>query len=189
MPQLHSRVFLNKSSLKTVQPDIQVRVADITKLDFRPGAIVNAANEQLAAGGGVCGAIHKAAGPQLEPTAQQMHGQCPTGQAVATPAFKLNANYIIHAVGPRYLADDPTAPELLASAYQSAIQTADSLKLQSIVFPSISTGIYGYPIAAAAEIAIQAINHALKQTTTLKNVVICCFSNEDAVFYREELQW
>ena len=174
---------------QTNSPNITVIVADITKLDFRPGAIVNAANEQLAAGGGVCGAIHKAAGPQLEPTAQQMHAYCPTGQAVATPAFNLNASYIIHAVGPRYRPDDPTAPALLASAYQSAIQAADSLKLLSIVFPSISTGIYGYPITAAAEIAIQAINHVLNQTTRLKTVVICCFSNEDAVFYREELQW
>lgn len=169
-------------------PNITVIVADITKLDFRPGAIVNAANEQLAAGGGVCGAIHKAAGPQLEPTAQQMHGRCPTGEAVATPAFNLNADYVIHAVGPRYRSDDPTAPALLASAYQSAIQAADSLKLQSIVFPSISTGIYGYPIAAAAEIAIQAINHALNQTTRLKTVVICCFSNEDASHYKNALE-
>jgi O-acetyl-ADP-ribose deacetylase len=162
---------------------IQIIVGDITQLDFRPGAIVNAANEHLAEGGGVCGAIHKAAGPGLVQEAQARHGSCPTGQAVATGAYKLNADYIIHAVGPKYWDGSRNEPKLLASAYASAVILADDLGLESIVFPSISTGIYGYPIQSAAKVAIQAIQLAMVEAKTVKSVYLCCFSQGDADYY------
>ena len=166
---------------------IQIRVGDIIQLDFRPGAIVNAANEHLAEGGGVCGAIHKAAGPGLEQEAQARHGSCPTGQAVATGAYKLNADYIILAVGPKYWDGRRGEAKLLASAYASAIKLADDLGLESIVFPSISTGIYGYPIQSAAKVAIQAIDQAMAEAKTLKSVYMCCFSQGDARHYLDAL--
>jgi O-acetyl-ADP-ribose deacetylase (regulator of RNase III) len=166
---------------------IQIRVGDITQLDFRPGAIVNAANEQLAEGGGVCGAIHKAAGPGLEQEAQARHGSCPTGQAVATGAYKLNADFIIHAVGPKYWDGSRGEAKLLASAYASAIKLADDLGLESIVFPSISTGIYGFPIQSAAKVAIQAIDQAMAEAKTVKYIYLCCFSQGDARHYLDAL--
>src|SRR5512145_3323926 len=125
---------------------IAARVADITTLDV--DAIVNAANEALAPGGGVCGAIHRAAGPELARACAAL-GACPTGEARITPGFRLPARWGIHAVGPRWQGGKRGEAELLAGAYRHALRLAAERGLRSIAFPAISTGIYGYPLAEA----------------------------------------
>ena len=131
---------------------LRAEIADITIL--RVDAIVNAANEQLAPGGGVCGAIHRAAGPELARACAD-RSPCPTGEARITPGFNLPARFVIHAVGPVWRGGTAGEAELLASAYRSALTLAAQHGLRSVAFPAISTGIYGYPLAPATKIACQ----------------------------------
>lgn len=154
---------------------ITALIADITVLDV--DAIVNAANEGLRAGGGVCGAIFRAAGPGLADACRK-RAPCPTGQARITSGFALPAKFIIHAVGPIWSGGNQGEPELLAAAYRSALELADQNDCQSIAFPAISTGIFGYPLQAATEIAVRTVREHLVGGTWLERVIFACFSNE-----------
>jgi len=135
--------------------DIQAVQGDITVEDV--DAVVNAANQALAGGGGVDGAIHRAAGHRELQEACQKLGGCPTGDAKATPGFGLRARWIIHAVGPRWRGGDKGEPEQLASCYRRSLEVADELGAKSVAFPAISTGIYGYPPEEAARIAVETV--------------------------------
>lgn len=160
---------------------VSAQVVDITSLDV--DAIVNAANEQLAPGGGVCGAIHRAAGPELAVACRAI-GHCPTGEARITPGFKLPARWVIHAVGPVWRGGQSGEPEQLAGAYRSAIHLAQQHQLRSIAFPAISTGIYGYPLDLATATAVAATRQALATASTIETVVFACFSADVLDGYR-----
>ena len=160
---------------------IEVFVADITTLDV--DAIVNAANESLAGGGGVDGAIHRAAGPELVQASRAM-APCPTGSAVMTPGFRLPARHVIHTVGPVWSGGGNGEPELLASCYRRSLDLAGAEGLRSIAFPSISTGIYGYPKERAAPVAVEAVRETAPNWPSLQRVIFCCFSEDDAARYR-----
>jgi O-acetyl-ADP-ribose deacetylase len=161
--------------------ELTATVVDITTLDV--DAIVNAANESLAPGGGVCGAIHRAAGPELARACAAI-GHCPTGKARITPGFRLPARYVIHAVGPVWRGGGEGEPELLASAYRSAMRLASEHGLRSIAFPAISTGIYGYPLAQATPAAVSAVRESAEPGSTVERVVFACFSPEVERAYR-----
>ena len=145
--------------------------ADITKLGEEVEAIVNAANETLLGGGGVDGAIHRAAGPLLLEECRTLNG-CKPGEAKATKAYNLDNKYIIHTVGPRFYSD-PNPPQTLYNCYINCLRLADELGLESIAFPSISTGAFGYPIKEAVKICYQAL-HDYKPKT-LKNIYLCIY--------------
>lgn len=138
-------------------------------------AIVNAANVDLAPGGGVCGAIHRAAGPELV-AACRLAGPCPTGEARITPGFRLPARFVIHAVGPVWHGGNDREAELLASAYRSALSLAKANQLKSIAFPAIGTGIYGYPLDLATETAVRTVQSELREPGSITQVVFACFS-------------
>lgn len=163
---------------------IEIVVGDITKLAL--DAIVNAANITLLGGGGVDGAIHRAAGPDLLKACREV-GRCPTGDARITDGFRLPAKKVIHAVGPVWDGGGRNEPELLASAYRNSLRLAVETGVKTIAFPSISTGIYGFPIKRAAPIAVREVLFALKAATGLEKVVFCCFVDEDADVYRTVL--
>jgi O-acetyl-ADP-ribose deacetylase (regulator of RNase III) len=150
-------------------------------------AIVNAANSYLAGGGGVDGAIHRAGGPALMqgPDEIRSHiGQCPTGSAVVTSAGNLPARFVFHAVGPIYRDGRQGEASQLASCYQTCLRLAQEHEVDSISFPSISTGVYGYPVEEAANIAVEAVVAHLRLSSTLvKRVVLVPFSNSDHVIY------
>jgi len=158
------------------------RLADITGLDV--DAVVNAANERLLAGGGVCGAIHRAAGPELEAACREV-APCPPGEARITPGFRLPARWVIHAVGPVWHGGQAGEPGLLASAYRNALALANSNGLQSVAFPAISTGIFGYPLASATRVAVDTVRECLEAGTSVNEVVFACFSPEVLAAYRE----
>jgi O-acetyl-ADP-ribose deacetylase len=148
--------------------DIEAVRGDITAQEV--DAVVNAANQALAGGGGVDGAIHRAAGHRdLQEACQALVG-CPTGDAKATPGFRLPARWIIHAVGPRWRGGDKGEPEALASCYRRSLQVADELGATSVAFPAISTGIYGYPPEEAARIAVETIRSTPTQVELVKLV-------------------
>ena len=161
---------------------LSARIADITALEV--DAIVNAANEQLAPGGGVCGAIHRAAGPELA-RACALLGGCPTGDARVTPGFRLPAKLVIHAVGPVWRGGRAGEGDLLASAYRSALRLAAEQGVRTIAFPAISTGIYGYPLQAATDTAVQTVRRALDEDSSIEHVTFACFSPEVLQAYRE----
>jgi len=171
-------------TIAAMAPEIEVIVADITTLDV--DAIVNAANSGLRGGGGVDGAIHRAAGPQLAPAAVAA-GPCPTGHAVMTPGFRLRARHIIHAVGPVWAGGGRGEDEALASCYRTSLALAGAAQLASIAFPSISTGIYGFPRERAARIAHATVRVEAPGHASLERVIFCCFSEEDAAIHRREL--
>lgn len=155
--------------------------ADITTLDV--DAIVNAANEQLLRGGGVCGAIHAAAGPGLERECQSIGG-CPTGQARITGGHDLTARHVIHAVGPVWHGGGQGEAALLAGCYRQCYQLADEAGLRSIAFPAISTGIFGYPLEAATKIALGAANDYQTKPGSLERIIFCCFGADVTGTYR-----
>ena len=172
-PQRKVRVFMGIKAVK----------ADITKL--QTDAIVNAANNTLLGGGGVDGAIHRAAGPQLLAECRTLNG-CETGQAKITKGYNLPAKYVIHTVGPVWYGGEQGEPQLLADAYRNSLKLAEEHNLKSIAFPAISTGVYGYPKEEAAHIAIDTIREFLKEYDM--EVVLTAFSDGDLKRYERILQ-
>ncbi len=168
----------------TVRKRISVMEGDITQLSV--DAIVNAANESLLGGGGVDGAIHAASGPALLKECRKLRG-CPTGQAKLTGGYKLPAKYVIHTVGPVYFggADEP---RLLRSCYENSLAIAIEATVESIAFPCISTGVFGYPKAEACDIAVDTVVKWLSTHEFPKHVTFCCFCAEDEELYQSRLK-
>jgi O-acetyl-ADP-ribose deacetylase len=166
---------INESS-PTPQARMGIIQGDITKLQV--DAIVNAANTSLLGGGGVDGAIHRAAGADLLSECQQLNG-CPTGKAKLTGGYQLAAKYIIHAVGPTWRGGNAGEPELLASCYRESLALATSHHLRTISFPAISCGAYGYPVEQAAQIALETVKSFLEQDLSILGVSFVCFSDAD----------
>lgn len=162
-------------------PWTRVRVvhADITTLQV--DAIVNAANSALRAGGGVCGAIHRAAGPELE-AACLLLGGCATGDARITPGFRLPARFVIHAVGPVWRGGDEGEPAQLAACYRRSLELAADRGLHTVAFPAISTGIFGFPPELAAPIAVDAVAAKLAAQPS-SSVIFCCFDGRSAALH------
>lgn len=160
---------------------IEIVTADITTLDT--DAIVNAANEGLLGGGGVDGAIHRAAGPALIRACRTLGG-CPTGEARITPGFDLQARWVIHTVGPVWKGGQHGEAELLGSCYKNALELALAYDIKSVAFPAISTGVFGYPKEEAATIAIGAMR---AREALLDRIIVCCFNSSDAEHYHRTL--
>ena len=164
---------------------IRIVKEDITKIEAE--AIVNTANESLLGGEGVDGAIHKAAGPELLEECKKLGG-CKTGEAKITKGYNLPAKYVIHTVGPIWKGGDNNEEEKLASCYRSCLELAKEKKIESIAFPSISTGAYHFPIEKAAPIAIKTIKEFLEKDTSIKEVIFVLFSDKDYNIYKELLK-
>ena len=162
---------------------LTLQEGDITRV--RAEAIVNAANSALAGGGGVDGAIHRAAGPGIIAECRKLGG-CPTGLAVATSAGNLPAKYIFHAVGPVY-DGRPTDEQLLRSAYQTCLNLAEQYQVQSIVFPSLSTGAYGYPLTLGAPIALTTVIEHIQKPTSLRQVTFALLGSRSYTVFAETL--
>ncbi|WP_085523653.1 O-acetyl-ADP-ribose deacetylase [Tuberibacillus sp. Marseille-P3662] len=165
--------------------------ADITKLDV--DAIVNAANESLLGGGGVDGAIHKAGGPQISQECQiikKRQNNCPTGDAVYTSAGDMPSRYVIHTVGPVWSGDSQTEQALLQSCYDQSLMLAEQLDVETIAFPNISTGVYGYPKQQAADVAIQTVKRFFQTQpeSSIRKVFFVCYDEENYQLYKRMLK-
>jgi O-acetyl-ADP-ribose deacetylase len=165
-------------------PRIELATGDITKLAI--DAIVNAANSSLLGGGGVDGAIHRAAGPELREECRRLGG-CPTGEARLTAGYRLPARFVIHTVGPVWRGGGANEEELLARCYRASLGLAAEHDVRSLAFPAISTGIYGFPRPRACAIAIHETNRFLATDDTLQRVIFISFDAETAALYRREL--
>jgi O-acetyl-ADP-ribose deacetylase (regulator of RNase III) len=172
------KVTIHQSTLEVVQ-------GDITHQDSE--AIGNAANSALAGGGGVDGAIHRAGGSSIMSELRSRYKGCPTGSAVITGGGNLKAKFVIHAVGPRY-SGSPKDPELLSSAYRTSLELCTQNKISSIAFPSISTGIYGYPVEEASRIALKTVMDHLKDHPEIKLVRFVLFDSKTFSAYEEALK-
>ncbi len=186
-------IFAKKTGARCVKGDrrmqgersaMRVIVGDITTLDV--DAIVNAANEALLGGGGVDGAIHRAAGPELLEECRALGG-CPTGEARVTSGHRLPAKWVIHTVGPVWKGGTAGEPDLLAACYRNAMAEARRLGAASLAFPAISTGVYGYPADLAARVAVRSVAKALRGNPGIE-VVFCCFSEDSAAHHRAEME-
>lgn len=162
--------------------ELKAQLADITTLAV--DAIVNAANSALSPGGGVCGAIHRAAGPDLAVACAKL-APCPTGDARITPGFRLPARFVIHAVGPVWQGGRSGEPELLASTYRNSIRLARDHGLKSIAFPAISTGIFGYPLAQATAVAVNTVRAESASPGSLREAIFVCFDDDVLVAYED----
>jgi len=169
---------IGKAVLELLQGDITEQGAE---------AIINAANRSLLGGGGLDGAIHRAAGPQLLAECRTLGG-CETGDAKITKGYKLKARHVIHTVGPIYHSDGQRAPELLASCYRRSLEVASENKLKSVAFPSISTGAYGYPLEEAAPIALKTVIDYLKAHPDIQLVRFVLFGNDAHRAYEKALK-
>jgi O-acetyl-ADP-ribose deacetylase (regulator of RNase III) len=167
---MHGRIQLTKGDITTMEVD----------------AIVNAANSSLLGGGGVDGAIHRAAGPELLKACRELNG-CETGDAKITSAFRLPASFIIHTVGPVWRGGNKNEAILLKSCYEKSLSIASEYRLKSIAFPNISTGVYGFPKDKACEIAISTVRDKLKEPSTLATVYFVCFDTENYELYSKLL--
>lgn len=164
---------------------IELVMGDLTQMDV--DAIVNAANETLLGGGGVDGAIHRAAGPQLLEECRTIGG-CPTGEARITKGYNLKARYVIHTVGPVWRGGQHGETQLLRSAYLSSLKLAQQYGLKSIAFPNISTGVYHFPKQSAAQIAIRAVREFTAQNLLPERIVFVCFDEENYSIYNKLLK-
>jgi O-acetyl-ADP-ribose deacetylase (regulator of RNase III) len=163
---------------------IEIHAGDITQLEV--DAIVNAANAQLRPGGGVCGAIHRAAGRNLREACARIGG-CDTGDAVHTEGYDLKAKYVIHAVGPVWHGGRQNEAALLASCYRTSLKVAKQIGARTIAFPAISTGIYGFPLESATQIAVATVRDFLAGEEAIDKVIFCVFGPEAEAAYRREL--
>lgn len=170
------------SRIKLIQGDITTLQVD---------AIVNAANSSLLGGGGVDGAIHRAGGPQILEECEQIRnrqGGCKTGEAVITSGGKLKAKHVIHTVGPVWNGGNKNEEQLLANAYSNSLQLAVENNINTIAFPNISTGIYGFPKRRAAEIAINTVEQFLQSNESIREVIFCCSDAENTSLYKQLLK-
>jgi O-acetyl-ADP-ribose deacetylase (regulator of RNase III) len=161
---------------------IRIEKGDITK--YSVDAIVNAANQSLLGGGGVDGAIHRAAGPELLAECRTLHG-CQTGEAKITRGYKLPAKHVIHTVGPVWHGGKSNEDEKLASCYRNSLKLAAQSAVETIAFPSISTGAYRFPIGRAANIALKTVCEFLAEDDCIREVIFVCFSDRDLEIYRK----